>query len=426
MSSSTETPRRRRFVMSLRALMLLVLVVGGLIGWRANRARTQRRAVAAIRASGGYVSYDFQRLSRIRPETIWDRRPPAPAWLCRMIGDEYFQEVTSVQFAGPATAESMAAVGTLDRLESFSLPETTGTGDGLAHLRGLSRLKQAYVFGPGVDDDVLESLSRSPELEALGLMGSRVTDAGLGRLAGLVKLRSLNLVDLPGVTDAGIGRLVPSLPALAFLELGGTDITDAALASVCRAPSLKKLDLSKTRVTDAGLSHLVGLAGLEDLWLGDTAITDEGLEKIAGLTGLLQLELRGTAITDAGLSHLAGMTELVRLDLGATPITGDGFARLGKLQKLSFLALDETSFSDAGMPHLAKLAALREVYAARTRVSDAGLATLQGGRPYVTVHTGSTGVIDPGYSPFRNAMPGARGGSNKPVGFSASTPLTSR
>ena len=46
----------------------------------------QRRAVAAIRRAGGGVGYDHK------------GRPWAPAWLRKRLGDEFFQEVTSVQF----------------------------------------------------------------------------------------------------------------------------------------------------------------------------------------------------------------------------------------------------------------------------------------------------------------------------------------
>jgi hypothetical protein len=58
--ATTETSRRRRFAFSLRTLMIVVLIVGGLFGWKANRAYTQRQAVAAIREAKGSITYDFQ------------------------------------------------------------------------------------------------------------------------------------------------------------------------------------------------------------------------------------------------------------------------------------------------------------------------------------------------------------------------------
>jgi hypothetical protein len=43
--------------MSVRALMTLVLIVGGGLGWTIQRANTQRRIVAALERSGGSVEY---------------------------------------------------------------------------------------------------------------------------------------------------------------------------------------------------------------------------------------------------------------------------------------------------------------------------------------------------------------------------------
>jgi hypothetical protein len=57
-----STPRRRRRVrgLSIRMLMLVVLVVGGWLGWICYRARVQREAVAAIVQAEGRVYYDWQ------------------------------------------------------------------------------------------------------------------------------------------------------------------------------------------------------------------------------------------------------------------------------------------------------------------------------------------------------------------------------
>ena len=40
-----------------RDFMIVVLVLGGILGWLAYRARVQRNAVDVIRNAGGYVFY---------------------------------------------------------------------------------------------------------------------------------------------------------------------------------------------------------------------------------------------------------------------------------------------------------------------------------------------------------------------------------
>jgi hypothetical protein len=58
-----ETPRMRpwwRYLrLSVRGLMLVVLAVGGYLGWWLHLARVQRQAVAAIRGAGGSISYEW-------------------------------------------------------------------------------------------------------------------------------------------------------------------------------------------------------------------------------------------------------------------------------------------------------------------------------------------------------------------------------
>ena len=45
---------------SVRGLVVLVLVIGGWLGWIVRSARIQREAVAAIEKAGGRVKYDWE------------------------------------------------------------------------------------------------------------------------------------------------------------------------------------------------------------------------------------------------------------------------------------------------------------------------------------------------------------------------------
>jgi hypothetical protein len=51
-----RVPRMR---LSVRALLILVLILGSGFGWVAYRVRVQRDAVAAIKRAGGSVEYDY-------------------------------------------------------------------------------------------------------------------------------------------------------------------------------------------------------------------------------------------------------------------------------------------------------------------------------------------------------------------------------
>ena len=174
MPEPTAATRRRRLVLGLRGLMLLVLVVGGGIGWMARRASIQRRAVDVIERAGGSVTYDHE--VDAAGNRIHDPRPGRPAWLGRAVGDELFQEVIGVALHDYHLMEIrpgddvLAAVATHDRVESLDVNMLSITDAGLAHLTRLRRLKELQLALDSTTDDGLASLAELPALENLTLL----------------------------------------------------------------------------------------------------------------------------------------------------------------------------------------------------------------------------------------------------------------
>ena len=84
---------RHRLKISLRAMMLVILVLGLWLGWRVNKAREQREAVAAVQRYGGWVHYDYE---FVNGKLTSGRSPRAPRWLRGLLGDAFFQEVRQV------------------------------------------------------------------------------------------------------------------------------------------------------------------------------------------------------------------------------------------------------------------------------------------------------------------------------------------
>lgn len=129
------------------------------------------------------------------------------------------------------------------------------------------------------DDKKLATIVKGcPQLQALELEATNVTDAGLVHLEGLTRLKQLTLIN--------------------------TEIGDAGLAHLKKLTQLQRLDLSATKIRDAGLVHLKGLANLRELSLGLTKVTDKGLVHLHGLTQLRKLDLFLTKVTDAGAREL--------------------------------------------------------------------------------------------------------------------------
>ena len=153
---SLPSPWLDRLQVSVRALMILVLVLGGGLGWIAHLARQaqiQRNAVTAVRKVGGSVLYDWQFENgkvRVKPGTniISDKVPGWPKWIVDRLGVDAFGSVTDVSFRRPPKrpssdeiSEALAQVGHLSRLKHLSLVLTPVNDAGLAHLEGLSNLE---------------------------------------------------------------------------------------------------------------------------------------------------------------------------------------------------------------------------------------------------------------------------------------------
>jgi hypothetical protein len=225
-----ERPRLRWYQFRLRTLLLFVLLVAVACSWpaaKAQRARRQARAVEAIRAAGGEVRYDYKFNATVRPPNL-----PAPAWLVRLLGVDFFADVVAVYYA-----------------RSFFIMD-----DDLENLEGLSQLQELDLNGPQVTDAGLEHLKELTKLEYLWLGCAQVTGAGLEHLKGLTNLRLLTL-HCPEVTDAGLEHL-KGLTNLEELDLRNTQVTDAGLEHLRELTNLRCLRVDAPQVTAGGVQRL--------------------------------------------------------------------------------------------------------------------------------------------------------------------------
>jgi hypothetical protein len=215
--------------------MVIIGLIALWLGDRCNRARDQRRALEAVARSGGSVCFDWEPALTsdwISPMVSKPGgAPPAPEWLRRRLGDEFFQEVVYVRLGrGPLQERDFEAIGRLGSVRGLNLHMTRFDGAWLVHLRGLAGLRGLGLAMTAVGDDDLEPIARLPMLEDLTLHWTKVGDDGVAKLGRLRRLRILTL--------------------------------------------------SHTRVTDRSLGPLGSLIGLEDVSLNDTGISPEGAERL--------------------------------------------------------------------------------------------------------------------------------------------------
>jgi hypothetical protein len=83
----------------------------------------------------------------------------------------------------------------------------------------------------------------------------RMTAEDFQPIAGLKRLRTLNLSGNSWLTDEGLNA-VADLKDLQELDLTGTKVTDAGLKVLAGIKSLRQVGLSDTAVTDAGVADL--------------------------------------------------------------------------------------------------------------------------------------------------------------------------
>jgi hypothetical protein len=216
--------RRRWYQFSLRSLLIFTAVVAVFIGWLAakvERKAADRETVEAIVKAGGRAYYDYQQ-GRDGNVIAWMlyAEPTGPAWLRKILGENFFSEVDFVWLNGLDFADAdLERIKRLTQLEFLSLRRTKVSDGGLAEIRGLAKLRFLDVGETKVTDAGLQYIEDLTQLNELDLTGIKVTDNGLAQLNRLANLKYLYLTGTL-VTDAGIEHLQRLLPKCMIVSGG--------------------------------------------------------------------------------------------------------------------------------------------------------------------------------------------------------------
>ncbi len=197
-------PSRRCFRFSLRAMLLMMVVIGGALGVF-REARKQQVAVAALEEMGCSVDYDAP---KHRPLRFLER---VRQWL----GDAEPNDVVAV-YSGRDSKLNDAALVHLQafrNLELLLIRRADLTDAGLAHLAGLQKLAVLIVHGTRITGSGFVHFDGMDQLVYIHFMGAPVSDAGLAHLGKLPKLSTLSLEGAM-VTNAGAAELKKALPNL--------------------------------------------------------------------------------------------------------------------------------------------------------------------------------------------------------------------
>lgn len=251
---STHSVRRwRPWRFSLGTLFAAITILGIWLGVIVHRQDRQDRAVEAIRAAGGLVSYDFE--IDEDDDFIAYARPPGPTWLRDHFDSTLFCNPVWVDCEANAFDDETAAfLADLPHLTYLALRDATVTDAGMGNLAALASLRELRLVGLDITDKGLESLSELDRLEVLWLIDCRIQGPGL--------------------------RFLADSPSLRELCLDGCDIDNAALSVIAACSTLEELSLDGTRVDNQAASELAGLKQLKELSLNRTRMTASGVREV--------------------------------------------------------------------------------------------------------------------------------------------------
>ena len=192
---------------------------------------------------------------------------------------------------------SGAGIAQATQVEDLHLDNCPMVDDAmLEEFNALHSLTSLSLYdSPRITDAGLGTLSRLPRLEYLGLNGLQVTGRGI---APLVQIRTLQVGSCPNVDDSML-EAIQDLDDLYDLSVTNSAVTDAGIRHLAGLPKLRRLNLSGSEITDEGLATLVvACSDLTDLSLERVpGITDEGVLGLAVLKSLTTLSIYNSRIS---------------------------------------------------------------------------------------------------------------------------------
>jgi len=143
----------------------------------------------------------------------------------------------SLQSLGQSGRVKMQGLEAITKLPLVSLVMSSSPAVNSAFLDLLAKmpeLEHVNLFGCKLRDDDITLIARNPKLTLVGLMSTGITDAGTKHLTENTKLYSVNISFNPGITDASLDSLL-KLPDLGHVILRETKVTAAGIKKLAMA-----------------------------------------------------------------------------------------------------------------------------------------------------------------------------------------------
>lgn len=184
----------------------------------------------------------------------------------------------------------------------------------------LQAVDLSYTF---TNDDTVAFLLPCTALDEVSLEKSRVTFAGLKKLAPLRRIKQLHLSNLP-LRDDAIEFIKTTWPELEVLTIASAGVTGKGVKMLARLPNLRMVSVSDCRLTDDDLEPLTR-TNLAELFVNENFITDKSLQRFSKMPYLRVLNIHECKnISDAAIRAFQKERPNVHLgsDLAATESYG--------------------------------------------------------------------------------------------------------
>lgn len=284
--------------------------------------------------------------------------------------------IDSVEMNGERISdEILSQIEGFNHLTKFELGDAPNVSpSALDVLSKLTKLRRVFIReNVAVDDDVLDSLGKLPELGFLridngrGQSGSGISDLGITALQNGGQLNHV-LIQRSTISDESIPTM-QEWKSLRSLSLTNSNVTLAGALQLSKAipeatitvsegeinGSKRSVNLHGQRLSDAALETIAANFGeVEIIRAHHGEVSDEGLHQIKLLQSLREFSFQQChGFTDAGLEAFEDLPKLETLSLfNCKCVTDASLIHLEKLLTLKSLNVSSTNMTDEGKAEL--------------------------------------------------------------------------
>ncbi|MCP4298415.1 MAG: hypothetical protein GY786_22750, partial [Proteobacteria bacterium] len=203
----------------------------------------------------------------------------------------------------------------LKQITTLQLSNSSFSDQGAIYLNSLGQLKLLDLSGTCLTDTGMEKLKNLTQIQSLRLHQTNITDGAIA------KSDFPNMVELDLSKTKVSGKAFGTIrsPNLRALYLSNSRISDSNIHHLLKFKKLATLDLSETNIGDQSINYLQQLKTLTHLNLSDTEVGYKALSQFSenkNLQNLQNLRISGLRITYNELTWLKSL--LPGIDIRAT------------------------------------------------------------------------------------------------------------